>query len=65
MSKLVFAELVEGVSFEMMEDKKVVIVSDGAMFLVTTEEHSKEYPELVFEVVPNEAIQQYRLGNLL
>lgn len=46
-----------------MEDKMVVIVSDGAFFLVTTNEHSKEYPELDFEVVPEEAIKQYELEN--
>ncbi len=61
MKKLVFAELVEGVSFQMMEDRKVVIVSDGAFFLVTTEEHSKEYPEPDFDVVPDCAIEQYGL----
>ncbi|MEZ4936527.1 MAG: hypothetical protein R2799_02935 [Crocinitomicaceae bacterium] len=65
MKKLVFAELVEGVSFQMMEDRNVVIVSDGAFFLVTTEEHSKEYPELKFDHVPSEAIEQYGLENLL
>lgn len=61
MKKLVFAELVGGVSFQMMEDKQVQIVSDGSIFLVTTEEHSMEYPELNFEDVPDEAIVQYGL----
>ncbi len=65
MSKLVFAELINGVSFQMLEDRKVVIVSDGAFFLVTTEEHSMEYPELDFEVVPDEAIVLYDLKNYI
>ncbi|MCB0479038.1 MAG: hypothetical protein KDC84_12795 [Crocinitomicaceae bacterium] len=58
-----FAELIDGVSFQMLEDKNVQIISDGAMFLVTTEEHSKEYPELNFEPVPDEEIVQYDLKN--
>ncbi|MEZ4936511.1 MAG: hypothetical protein R2799_02850 [Crocinitomicaceae bacterium] len=63
MEKLVFAELIGGVSFQMLEDKKVVTVSEGAFFLVTTEEHSKEYPGLKFEDVSDDAFQQYGLKN--
>lgn len=65
MKKLVFAELVEGVSFQMMEDRNVVIVSDGSFFLVTTREHSDTYPELKFDPVPQTAIQQYELESFI
>lgn len=61
MEKLVFAELVNGLSLEMLEDQKIRIISDGALFLVTTEKHSKNYPSLEFEETDIETLSIYGL----
>ena len=59
MKKLVYAELVNGITMDMMTDKKVRIISDGALFIITTEEHSKEYPELEFWETDLESLGDY------
>jgi len=43
----------------MIPDKKVRIISDGALFLVTTEEHSQKYSELEFWEVDEESLKEY------
>jgi len=56
--QLVYAEIMDGVTMSMLEDKQVVIISDGALFIVTTEENSKKY-EGEFYPVGAEAIEAY------
>ncbi len=43
MQNLVYAEV--SVTFQMLEDKQVVIISDTGVFMITTEENSKNYDE--------------------
>ena len=64
-SNLVVAELPNGLSIDMPADKKVHIVSDCAVFLITTSEHSINYPELCFLPVPDEAIEAYEIPEFL
>lgn len=59
MTKLVYAELTEGVSMDMLTDPNIHIVSDGALFLITTEEDQKNYPNLHFAEREVETIQQF------
>lgn len=64
-TQLVYAEVMNGITFSMMEDPLVQIISDTGVFLVTTLENSKQYP-LDFYPVCTEAIEVYgiSLGNL-
>lgn len=48
MQNLVYAEV--SVTFQMLEDKLVVIISDTGVFMVTTEENSKNYNEEFYPV---------------
>ena len=59
MKQLVYAEI-ETVTEEMRGDKKVLIVSDGALFLVTTLEYSKHFFE-EFHEVTKKAIDVYQI----
>lgn len=52
-------ELVNGITIDVMTDKKVRIISDGALFIVMTKEHSKEYPELEFWGTDFETLEIY------
>jgi hypothetical protein len=61
MKKLMYAELTNGVSMSMMEDRKIVIISDSAIFLVAHEVHTSAYPELEFFQIGEEAISDYEL----
>jgi hypothetical protein len=56
MQNLVYAEC--SVTFQMLEDKLVVIISDTGVFMVTTEENSKHYDE-EFYPVNAEGIEAY------
>lgn len=58
MEKLVYAEVMNGISFEMMEDPLVVIISDTGVFIVTTEKNSRKYDEEFYPVC-DEAIKDY------
>lgn len=48
MQNLVYAEV--SLTFQMLEDKQVVIISDTGVFMVTTEENSKNYNEEFYPV---------------
>ena len=48
MENLVCAELSSGLSFEMLQDKLVTIINDGALFAITTEENAKKYEEVFY-----------------
>lgn len=65
MKNLMFAELIDGVTTEMLEDKNVYILSDTGLFLFTTPKHAPTYPELEFFDVDAESYQIYELGNVL
>lgn len=58
-TQLVYAE-VDFVTPTMQEDTLVQIISDNAVFLVTTEENSRQYP-LDFYPVDAEAMEAYSL----
>lgn len=65
--QLVYAELVGGISFAMLEDRQVLIISDNATFLVTTETNSHKYQEDFFPVTAEAAKDyniQYREGRV-
>lgn len=46
--QLVYAEV--SITFQMLEDKLVVIISDTGVFMVTTEENSEKYNEEFYSV---------------
>lgn len=48
----------------MMNDKKVYILSDTGLFLITTPEHAATYPELTFFEVDEESYDIYNLDKL-
>jgi hypothetical protein len=56
MEKLVYAEC--SVTFQMLEDKLVLIISDTGIFMVTTEKNSKHYNE-EFYPIGAEAMEAY------
>lgn len=58
--QLVYAEVMNGITFSMLEDPQVVIISDNSVFIVTTKENSKNYDE-VFYPVDEEGIEAYDL----
>lgn len=60
-NQLMYAELINGVTEQMKEDKQVQIVSDVGLFLVTTRSNTSNYPELVFEEIDKEAIEAYHI----
>jgi hypothetical protein len=45
MKNLVYSELMGSVTFEMLEDKLVLLIQDNSVFLFTTEENSEKYNE--------------------
>ena len=61
MEKLVYAELMSSVTMEMMMDRNLLIISDNAIFIVTTPEHSVIYPHETFYDVGEEAIRDYEI----
>ncbi len=65
MRNLMFAELVDGVTFDMLEDRLVYIVGDTGIFLITTPEHTITYPELEFEEVDEDSYNQYELDQFV
>lgn len=60
-TQLVYAEVMNGITLAMLEDKLVQIISDNGVFLVTTEENSKQYDE-EFYPVSVEAIEVYGIN---
>lgn len=62
-TKLVYAEVMNGISFSMLDDKLVQIISDTGVFIVTTVENSKRY-DLDFYPVDKDAIEAYNLKSI-
>ena len=58
--QLVYAEIMNGVTTSMLEDKLVAIISDTGLFIVTTEENSLKY-EGDFYPVCAEAVEVYNI----
>ena len=48
--QLVYAEVMSGITLEMLGDPLVAIISDTGVFIVTTEENSKNYNEDFYPV---------------
>ncbi len=59
MDRLVYTEI-ESVTEEMRNDKRVLIISDNALFMITTKTNSKWY-NYYFETVPAEVIEAYEI----
>jgi hypothetical protein len=59
MKRLVFAEFQGTLTFDMMMDKDILILSDGSVFLITTEEHALKYPEEEFDEISEYAKNEY------
>jgi len=56
--QLVYAEVMNGVTLDMLGDPLVAIISDTGLFMVTTEENSTKYDE-DFSPVGAEAREAY------
>jgi hypothetical protein len=68
MKNLVYAEFSGTLSFEMMMDSNILIISDGSVFVITTKEYALKYPDEEFEPVSDYAISEYGIrwqGNRL
>jgi len=59
--ELVVAELPDGTNNWMLHDDLVHIVSDGALFMITTEENMKWYHYLEFSPVDGEVLVEMEL----
>jgi hypothetical protein len=57
---LVYAEVIDFITDEMREDPLVQLISDGAIFFVTTVENSKRY-DLDFYPVHKDGMEAYGL----
>jgi hypothetical protein len=60
MQDLVYSELMGSVTFEMLEDKLVLLIQDNAVFMVTTKENAKNYNEEFYPVIA-EGIEAYNI----
>lgn len=58
--QLVYAEIMNGITLDMIGDKLVAIISDTGLFMVTTKENSLKYNE-DFYPVGAEARKEYKL----
>jgi hypothetical protein len=59
MKNLVYAEFQGTLTLDMMMDNNILIISDGSVFVITTEEHALKYPDEEFDSVSEYAIQEY------
>lgn len=59
--ELVVAELPNGVSNWMLNDKQCHVINDGALFMITTLKNSKKYHRLEFFPVDDEILDEMRL----
>ena len=59
--ELVVAELPDGTNNWMLNDKQCHVISDGALFLLTTEKNSGKYHYLEFSPVDNEILVEMKL----
>lgn len=60
-NQIMFAELINGVTVEMLNDPFVRIISDTGIFLVTPKSNVSTYPELNFEEADEEALKTYEI----
>jgi hypothetical protein len=60
MGKLMYAECVSGVTQQMRDDQKVMIVSDTGIFIITTPANILHYQELNFNVADRKAVRLYQ-----
>lgn len=58
MKNLMVAEILE-VSSQMKNDKQLDVVGDSALFIVTTKENTKNYPQEDFYVANETALSAY------
>ncbi len=58
--KLMYAECVSGVTQQMRDDQKVMIVSDTGVFMITTPANILNYQELEFNVASRKAVRLYQ-----
>ena len=61
MENLVYAELRGSVTMEMMMDRRLLILSDNAIFIITFEDNAVNYPNETFCDVCEEAIRDYEI----
>ena len=54
--KFVYAEVMNGINDEMRNDPLVAIISDGSVFIITTEENSEKYDNEEFFPTAEETI---------
>lgn len=55
-----YAELVNGITFDMLNDSKVRIIRDTGLFLVTRKNNTKNYPRLEFEEACESSLIAYK-----
>jgi len=60
MNELVYTELTTGLPIDLLQDKKLLIISDSSIFIVATKSHSKHY-NYNFDPVPIEALEAYNI----
>lgn len=61
MGNLVYAELMGSVTFDMLLDKQLLIISDNAIFIVSTLDNAVNYPNEDFYPVDGEAMKAYEI----
>ncbi len=61
MKNLVYAELMGSVTMEMMIDRRLLILSDNGIFIITFEDNAVNYPNETFCDVCEEAISDYEI----
>ena len=61
MENLVSAELMSSVTFDMLLDKQLLIISDNAVFIVSTPKNAVNYPKEDFYSVGEEAMEGHEI----
>jgi hypothetical protein len=59
--ELVVAELLDGTNNWMLNDRQCHVISDGALFMITTPKNSKRYHSLEFFPVDNDTLIEMKL----
>lgn len=60
-NQIMYAELINVITIEMLNDPLVRIISDTGLFIVTPKSNSYKYPELDFEEADEEALKIYEI----
>jgi len=55
-----YAELINGITIDMLNDSKVRIISDTGLFLITSKSNTSNYPNLEFDVATMESLEAYK-----